>query len=72
MLFAWTGLATWLGEQAYAAPSMLVQPIGIDRYPVAGRPDAVPGRIEKRKKPDRGSHHDRCGHHTRPLASCIL
>jgi hypothetical protein len=32
MLFAWTGLATWLGEQVYAAPSMLVQPIGIDRY----------------------------------------
>lgn len=32
MLFAWTGLATWLGEQAYAAPSMLVQPIGIDRF----------------------------------------
>jgi len=32
LLFAWTGLATWLGEQALAAPSMLVQPIGIDRF----------------------------------------
>jgi hypothetical protein len=32
LLFAWTGMATWLGEQAYAAPSMLVQPIGIDRF----------------------------------------
>ena len=32
MLFAWTGLTVWLGEQYLAAPSMLVQPIGIDRF----------------------------------------
>jgi hypothetical protein len=31
LLFAWTGLAMWLGMQALAAPAALVQPIGIDR-----------------------------------------
>lgn len=31
LLFAWTGLAMWLGMQALAAPAELVQPIGIDR-----------------------------------------
>lgn len=32
ILFAWTGLATWLGMQQLAAPSQLVQPVGIDRF----------------------------------------
>lgn len=32
LLFAWTGLAVWLAQQAYAAPSELVQPVGIDRF----------------------------------------
>jgi len=32
ILLAWTGLAVWLAEQALAAPAMLVQPVGIDRF----------------------------------------
>jgi len=32
ILLAWTGLAVWLGEQFLAAPSALVQPVGIDRF----------------------------------------
>ncbi len=31
LAFAWTGTAVWLGMQALAAPSEVVQPIGIDR-----------------------------------------
>ncbi len=31
ILFAWTGIATWLGMQACAAPAAVVQPVGIDR-----------------------------------------
>jgi hypothetical protein len=31
LLMAWTALAAWLGMQALAAPSAVVQPIGIDR-----------------------------------------
>ncbi|MEZ6037738.1 MAG: hypothetical protein R3F29_09680 [Planctomycetota bacterium] len=30
--FAWTGLATWLGMQALAAPETVVQPVGVDRF----------------------------------------
>ena len=32
LLFAWTGLVLWLGEQYFAAPALLVQPIGLDRF----------------------------------------
>ena len=32
LLFAWTGLVLWLFEQYFAAPAMLVQPIGLDRF----------------------------------------
>jgi hypothetical protein len=32
MLFAWSGLAAWLGMQALAAPAAVVQPFGIDRF----------------------------------------
>lgn len=31
LLFAWTGTATWLLLQHFAAPAALVQPVGIDR-----------------------------------------
>ncbi|MGB3968591.1 MAG: hypothetical protein WBO45_17785 [Planctomycetota bacterium] len=32
LLFAWTGIATWLGMQWCAAPEILVQPVGLDRF----------------------------------------
>ncbi|MBL9078601.1 MAG: hypothetical protein JNL08_13910 [Planctomycetes bacterium] len=32
MCFAWSATAAWLGMQALAAPSALVQPVGIDRF----------------------------------------
>jgi hypothetical protein len=31
LIFAWTGLATWLLEQVLAAPAVVVQPAGMDR-----------------------------------------
>ncbi len=31
LLFAWSGIATWLGMQWCAAPDILVQPVGLDR-----------------------------------------
>lgn len=32
LLFAWTALATWLALQWCAAPELLVQPVGLDRF----------------------------------------
>ncbi|MEO6595156.1 MAG: hypothetical protein ABIP94_10430 [Planctomycetota bacterium] len=32
LLFAWSGTAAWLGMQHLAAPSAIVQPIGLDRF----------------------------------------
>jgi hypothetical protein len=32
LLFAWSGLLLWLAEQYFAAPALLVQPIGLDRF----------------------------------------
>ncbi|HEB53314.1 MAG TPA: hypothetical protein ENI87_08680 [bacterium] len=32
LTFAWTAAATWLGMQVLAAPSAVVQPVGIDRF----------------------------------------
>lgn len=32
LAFAWSGTAAWLGLQWHAAPALLVQPIGLDRF----------------------------------------
>jgi hypothetical protein len=32
LLFGWTATAAWLGMQALAAPDLVVQPIGLDRF----------------------------------------
>jgi hypothetical protein len=32
LLFAWSATATWLGLQLLAAPDLLVQPVGLDRF----------------------------------------
>lgn len=32
ILFAWTSFAAWLGMQYLAAPSVVVQPVGLDRF----------------------------------------
>lgn len=32
LLFAWTATAAWLGMQTLAAPELLVQPVGLDRF----------------------------------------
>lgn len=32
LLFAWSATATWLGMQVLAAPALLVQPVGLDRF----------------------------------------
>lgn len=32
LLLAWTSFLTWLGLQHYAAPAIVVQPVGLDRF----------------------------------------